>query len=187
MTGDPGEITRLLDRWQSGDKAALESLMTLVYDELRRLSRHYLRRERAGHSLLTTDLVHEAFIRLTADEQLQVNDGAHFLAIAARTMRRILVDHARLHQAQKRIGRDERVSLDDAPTLAADSTAQILEIHGAIEMLRQIHPRQAQIVELRYFGGLSNAELATVLEVSEPTVTRDWRVARLWLHRQLKE
>ncbi len=185
MTQEPGEITRYLQGWQSGDNEALENLIELVYDELRRLSRHYLRNEKKGHTMLTTDLVHEAFLRLTGSEQLRFEDRAHFLAIAARTMRRILVDHARRHNAKKRISRDDRISLDDMPHLPADSTVQILEIHEAIQTLGQIHPRQAQLVELRYFGGLDNTELASVLEVSEPTVTRDWRVARLWLNRYL--
>ena len=175
----------MLGRWQAGDESANDELIKLVYDELRGLARHYLQNERVGHTMLTTDLVHEAYLRLNGSESLELHNRNHFLVIAAQTMRRILIDHARRYHADKRIARDQKIALDDAPTLLVAASAEVLEIHQALELLSKIHPRQAQLVELKFFGGLSTAELVEVLGVSEATVIRDWRVARIWLHRQL--
>ncbi len=185
MTEPMGDVTVLLDRWQGGDSEAMEKLLPIVYQELRRMAGGYLRQEAAGHTMMATDLVHEAYIRLTGDPKLELASRSHFLALLARTMRRLLVEHARRQGAGKRIGRADKVDLDQAPQLGVDSGLDILEVHEGIEALKQIHPRQAKLVELRFFGGLKTPEIAEALGVSEPTVIRDWRIARLWLHRRL--
>ena len=163
----------------------MEQLLPIVYGELRRLAGGYLRKERDGHTLVATELVHEAYLRLTDDVRLQLQNRSHLLALTARTMRRVLVDHARRQDASKRIGFADKVALDQAPELGVDDGVDVLEIHQAIEDLSAIHDRQAKVVELRYFGGLTTPEIAEVLDISEPTVARDWRIARLWLHRRL--
>ncbi len=179
------EVTRLLDLWSSGRPEALELLLPLVYDELRALAGGFLRRERAGHTLQPTDLVHEAYFRLTGRTLASVRDRAHFFAVAAQAMRRILIDHARRQQAARRIGAHDRVFLDDVPFVAVDPDFDLLALHQALTDLAEINPRQARVVELRYFGGLSNDESAEALEISVATVERDWHAARLWLRRQL--
>jgi RNA polymerase sigma factor (TIGR02999 family) len=171
--------------WRRGDSEAFEDLLPLVYDELRRLAASYLRKERRDHTLQATALVHEAYLRLSGGVALDLQDRAHFFTVAARAMRRVLVDHARRQRADKRIGAGRKVSLDDAPETPVVVDADVLAVHEALELLAQIEPRQAQLVELRYFGGLSNPEAAEVLEVSIKTVERDWRIARTWLHRRL--
>ena len=180
----PGPVTRLFSRWRGGDEDAAAELLPRVYDELRRLADSYLRRERAGHTLQPTELVNEAFLRLLGTE-VEAVDRTHFFALAARSMRRILVDHARRQQAGKRIPPDERVTLvtevDATPTPEVD----LLDLHRALERFAEIAPRPAQLVELRYFGGLTNPEAAEVLEVSKATVERDWKSARVWLYQEL--
>lgn len=185
MAAEPGgEVTQLLERWREGQSEALDELLPLVYEELRRLAAHYLGKERRGHTLQATALVHEAYVRLLG-KPLQVEDRSHFFAVAARAMRRVLVDHARRHQADKRIGPQDKVSLEDGPELSVQPDVDVLALHEALERLGQVNPRQAKLVEIRYFGGLKNREAAEVLGVSLGTVERDWQVARLWLHRQL--
>ncbi|MEO1369025.1 MAG: sigma-70 family RNA polymerase sigma factor [Acidobacteriota bacterium] len=186
-----GEVTRLLSTWKAGDAGAAEDLLPLVYDELRRLASSYLRRERRGHTLQATALVNEAYLRLMGPglERAVVDNRRHFFAIAARAMRRVLVDHARRHQADKRIGADQKVAIDDSPVveLASSPNLEVLAVHEALGKLEKAHPRQAQIIEMRFFGGLSVPEVAAVLEVSEATVARDWRVGRLLLRRELDQ
>jgi RNA polymerase sigma factor (TIGR02999 family) len=181
-----GEVTQLLESWRAGEEQALDDLLPLVYSELRKLANQYLRKERAGHTLQSTALVHEAFLRLVDQKRARLDNRNHFFAVASQAMRRVLVDHARRDQANKRIGAHDKVALDKAPDLAVESNAEILAVHQALERLSEIHPRQAQLVELRYFGGLSNPEAAEVLDVSLATIERDWQVARIWLKRKLK-
>jgi RNA polymerase sigma factor (TIGR02999 family) len=181
-----GEVTQLLESWRAGEDQALDDLLPLVYSELRKLANQYLRKERAGHTLQSTALVHEAFLRLVDQKRARLDNRNHFFAVASQAMRRVLVDHARRDHANKRIGAHDKVALDKAPDLAVESNAEILAVHQALERLSEIHPRQAQLVELRYFGGLSNPEAAEVLDVSLATIERDWQVARIWLKRKLK-
>lgn len=178
-------ITQLLGQWQAGRPDALEELFPLVYGELRSLAAVFLRSERVGHTLQPTALVHEAYFRLTGRRNATVRDRAHFFAVAAQAMRRILVDHARRQHAAKRIGAHQRVPIDDASPLAIHDNVELLELHEALEDLSEINPRQAQVIELRFFGGMSNQETAEILDVAVATVERDWRAARLWLHRRL--
>ncbi|MEM7582707.1 MAG: sigma-70 family RNA polymerase sigma factor [Acidobacteriota bacterium] len=179
------DVTRLLKSWQGGKAEALEDLLPLVYDELKDLAASYLRRERSEHTLQATALVHEAYVRMTSGEPLDLNDRSHFFVVAAQAMRRILVDHARRQRADKRIGAHQKIAIEDAPQLVEQADADVLAVHEALELLSQIHPRQGQLVELRYFGGLSLEEVSQVLDVSESTLARDWRVARRWMHRRL--
>lgn len=177
-------MTQLLQRWSSGHAEAFERLMPLVYDELRSLASSFLRHERAGHTLQATALVHEAYCRLTRHTRATVRDRAHFFSIAAQAMRRILVDHARRHQAEKRIDPGDKVPLDEqTPAEAPD--VDVLALHEALNDLGEINQRQAKVVELRYFGGLTNDEAAIALGVSRATVERDWHVARIWLRRRV--
>ena len=184
------EVTRLLTAWRGGDAAAVDGLLPLVYDELRALSRRYLRGERADHTLQSAALVHEAYLRLVGKDHPQLHDRTHFLALAAQQMRRVLVDHARAHTAGKRWGGAEKVALDDA-TLVAGATygehraEELLALDAALAELAELDPRKAQIIELRYFGGLDLAECAEILAVSTSTVNNETRLARAWLHRRL--
>lgn len=175
------DVTVLLARWREGDEAALEELVPVVYGELRALAARYLRGERGGHTLQPTSLVNEAFVRLLGPARVRPHDRTHFFALAARTMRRVLVDHARRHRAEKRPSPEDRLTLQTALAGAAAPEIDVLALHEALERLAEIHPRQAQLVELRYFSGLSNPEAAEALGVSLATVERDWQVARLWL------
>lgn len=181
-----GEVTQLLESWREGQSDALEDLLPLVYDELRTLAASYLRKERRGHTLQPTALVHEVFLRLVGSENLDARDRSHFFAIAARAMRRVLVDHARRQSAGKRISAGEMISLDDAPEISTQPGLNVLLVHEALERFHEVNARQAQLVELRYFGGLTNSEAAHVLNVSEGTVERDWKIARIWLHRNMQ-
>lgn len=182
---DDGEVTQLLKSWRQGDSEAFEELLPLVYDELRRLAASYLRKERRDHTLQPTALVHEVYLRLTGGGALDLRDRAHFFTVAARAMRRVLVDHARRQRAGKRRGAGRQVSLDDAPERPFEVDTDVLAVHEALELLAAIEPRHAQLVELRYFGGLSNPEAAEVLGVSVKTVERDWRIARAWFRHRL--
>jgi RNA polymerase sigma factor (TIGR02999 family) len=185
-TTSRGEVTQLLESWREGQSAALEDLLPLVYDELRSLAASYLRKERRGHTLQPTALVHEVFLRLVGSENVDARDRSHFFAIAAQAMRRVLVDHARRQQAGKRIAKEEIISLDDAPEIPTQPGLNVLLVHEALERFHEVNPRQAQLVELRYFGGLTNSEAAQVLKVSEGTVERDWKIARIWLYRNMQ-
>ena len=176
----------MLRQWREGDQRAFERLSELVYDELRRMARGYLAGERRDHTLQPTALVHETYLRLVDHNAMAWEDRRHFFAIAATTMRRILVDHARGQRREKRGGDRPMVSLDDVGELpAADRAAEVVAIDEALERLAVEDPLNASDVELRYFAGLTNDETAAVLGVSEPTVRRHWRTAKLWLHREL--
>ena len=180
-----GEVTKLLRAWRAGDQPALERLTPLVYEDLRRRARHYLRGERANHTLTPTALVHEAFMRMLNIGQVDWKDRAHFLAIAARQMRRVLVDSARARRYQKRGGGAVRVTF--AEDLAViDRAPDLVALDDALELLAQHDERKVRVVELRYFGGLSNEEIAEALGISTDTVMRDWKMAKMWLARELK-
>ena len=183
-------VTRLLLAWSGGDAAASEQLMSLVYNELRQLARGYLRRERGGHTLQPTALVHEAYLRLVDDSQIRWQSRAHFYGVAARVMRRILVDHARRQAAAKRGGLARDVPLEDVGTIAAPDhgdPVDLVALDEALLSLGRAYPRQSEIVELRYFGGLSAREIGEVMRVTERTVQRDWDFARAWLRRALND
>lgn len=181
----PEDLTQLLLRWRSGDETALDQLMPLVYGELHRLARQCLRGERAGHTLQTTALVNEAYLRLIRSSQVQWQDRAHFFAVAAQLMRRVLVDEARARNYQKRGGEMIRVSLDEAMTISTERDAEIVALDEALKRLTQFAPRKCQVVELRFFGGLGIEETAAVLNVSTDIVKREWRTAKLWLLNEL--
>ena len=163
----------------------MEEVLPLVYKELRRHAAVFLRKERAGHSLAATELVHEAYLRLFEGEQPRYNDRRHFFSMAAIAMRRILVDHARRKQAGKRIPADAVVPLDSAPEPTTSGDVDILALDDALEKLAQLDPRKARLVELRYFGGLTESEAARVLDISRTTATRDWNSARVWLRHEM--
>lgn len=179
-----GEVTALLRAWSEGDRQALDRLTPIVYDELRRLARRYMRRERPDHSLQTTALVNEAYMRLVDYKRMQWQDRAHFFAVSAQLMRRILVDHARRHNL-KRGGAIPHVPLDDAAPVSAEAETNLVALDEALDMLAQLDPRKARVVELRFFGGLTVEETAAVLNVSPITVMRDWTGAKAWLYREL--
>jgi RNA polymerase sigma factor (TIGR02999 family) len=185
-TASPGAVTELLRAWNDGDDRALERLMPLVEAELRRLARVYMARERRGHTLQVTALVNEAFLRLTGARQLRWQDRAHFLGIAARLMRRVLVDHARARGFQKRGGGRQQVTLDEALVVSSEPAVQLLDLDRALEALAAADPRKGRVIELRFFGGLSVEETAEVLHISTDTVKRDWRLAKLWLLREME-
>ncbi len=179
------EITQLLLAWGQGDQSALEQLMPLVYEELRRLARLYMSRQRPDHTLQTTALVNEAYLRLVDSSRVKWQNRAHFFAVSAQLMRRILVDVARDHARLKRGGGAPHLALDDAPEVSIARGAELLALDDALTALHALNPRQSQIVELRYFGGLSEDETAEVLKISPRTVRRDWSLARAWLYREL--
>ena len=179
------QVTQILLNWRAGDSDAAEQLMPLVYEELRRLARDYLRRERGDHTLQPTALVHEAYIRLVDDSRVNWQSRAQFYGIAARLMRRILVDHARARNAAKRGGLVEKVPLDEARDLPPAATNDLVALDGALEDLAKSYPRKSEVVELKFFGGLEAEEIAEVLQVSPKTVLRDWQFAKLWLCREL--
>jgi RNA polymerase sigma factor (TIGR02999 family) len=177
--------TRLLIDWTNGNREVAARLLPLVYDELRRLARGYLQRERPDHTLQATGLVHEAYLRLVDQTAVNWQNRAHFLAVAANQMRRILVDHARRHRAGKRGGEWCKVEFDDALAPAAARSVDVIALDDALEDLMKLHPQHSQIVELRFFGGMTIEEVAEVLELSPRTVQREWRLARAWLRRQV--
>jgi RNA polymerase sigma factor (TIGR02999 family) len=181
------DVTQILVNWRDGDPDAPAKLMPLVYDELRRRAREYLRRERSDHTLQATALVHEAYLRMVDDKKVTWESRAHFYGIAARVMRRVLVDHARAHQAQKRGGLAQKFTLDEARSLPCDDTADILAIDGVLQNFAQNYPRKSEVVELKFFGGLETKEISEVLQISEKTVLRDWNFAKLWLCRALSQ
>ena len=181
------EITQLLAEWSDGNQSALDELYPLVYDELHRLARRYMSRERQDHTLQTTALINEAYVRLVDQRNVHWANRSHFFAISAQIMGRILIDHARRHTYAKRGGGARPVSLDEAATVTAMAGSEMLRLDEALKSLAEMDPRRSQVVELRYFGGLNNEEIAEVLQISENTVTRDWNMARAWLHQQLTE
>lgn len=179
-----GEVSLLLRAWSDGDRQALDKLTPIVYEELRRLARHYMRGERPGHSLQTTALVNEAYLRLVDYQRMQWQNRAHFFAVSAQAMRRILVDHARRRNLKRGRGL-QRVSLDDTAVVATEREADLVKLDDALRALAETDPRKARVVELRFFGGLSVEEVAEVLKVSPVTVMRDWSTARAWLYREM--
>jgi RNA polymerase sigma factor (TIGR02999 family) len=181
----PGAVTKLLERARGGQPAAVEELVPLVYAELRRIAAGYVRRERPGQSVQATALVHEAYIRLLKDEKGSFENRAHFLGIAARSMRQILIEHARARDAEKRGGGRRRITLDEAVASGQPLDVDLLAVDEALERLACQNPQHARIVELRFFGGLTNEETAEALGISPATVKRAWAVARAWLFREL--
>jgi len=187
-SADPGRVTALLKAWVGGDSNAHAELIPLVYNELHRLARHYRRKGGGGETIQTTALVHEAYLRLMKIDDVDWNDRAHFFAVAAQLMRRILVDTVRARGALKRGGQDQRVDgivLDDLPAAGTDRAVELLAVDDALSRLFEIDPRRARVVELRVFGGLTHDEIADVLRISPQSVMRDWRLAKAWMLREL--
>jgi RNA polymerase sigma factor (TIGR02999 family) len=178
------DVTELLRAWSDGDQTALERLTPFVYDELHRLARHYMKGEHSGHSLQATALVHEAYLRLVDYERMQWQSRAHFFAVSAQLMRRILVEHARRHNL-KRGGGIQHVPLEEAAVIGGDRPTDLVALDDAMNALARLDPRKVQVVEMRFFGGLSVEETAEVLKVSSVTVMRDWSTAKAWLYREL--
>lgn len=185
MTSPTHEITGLLLAWSRGDSHALEKLTPLVYQELHRTARRYMAREQPNHTLQTTALINEVYLRLVDLTDVQWHDRAHFFALCASMMRRILIDFARSRKYQKRGGQARRISFDEALLVSREPPADIVALDHALTGLAGVDPRKSQVVELRFFGGLSVEETAAVLKVSHETVKRDWRIAKLWLLREL--
>ena len=180
-----GDVTRLLMDWSNGNQAAVDQLMPLVYDELHRLAERHMRRERDGHTLQPTALVHEAYFRLVDQERVAWKNRSQFFAIAAQAMRRILVDHARGRRYAKRQGSEHQISLDDAILPVQGRTRDLIALDDALNDLAQLDPRKSRVIELRIFGGLTIEESAAVLDVSNTTIINEYRAARAWLFRQL--
>jgi RNA polymerase sigma-70 factor (ECF subfamily) len=183
----PHELTQLLLDWSKGDPAALDKLTPLIYRELRRLARQYLAKERVGHTLQTTDLVHEAYLRLVDQRRVHWQNRSQFFGVAAQLMRRILVDHARRHRRTKRGGGATMLSLDEAAVVSRQSAVDLLALDEALNRLAEMDQRKARIVELRFFGGLEIKETAAYLKISGITVMREWKMAKAWLHRELSD
>jgi len=183
----PREVTRLLKEWSTGDSAALDQLIPIVYDELRAVAARYLRRERQGHTLQPTALVNEAYLRLIDQNQVQWQNRAHFVGVAAQMMRRILVDHAKNHNRVKRGGGTRKVTLDEALAVSDERADDLVELDEALTALEAFDKRKSRVVEMRYFGGLSVEETAEVLKVSEITVARDWKLAKAWLYTRIED
>jgi len=183
--GTSNQVTELLVRWRGGDKAALDSLMPLVYAELRRIAKYYLQGERSDHTLQSTALVHEAYVRMTQQDLPKWQNRAHFFAVAAQLMRQILVDHARSHGASKRGGNVYKLALEDAEEHAQALDVDIVALDDALKSLATMDMQQSRVVELKFFGGLSVEDTAEVLGISASTVKRDWSTARAWLFREL--
>jgi len=179
------DVTQLLMKWSDGDPAALDNLIPLVYDDLRRLAHHYLRSERAGHTLQTTALAHEAYFRLASQKKVDWQNRGHFFAVCAKIMRRILVDYARGRGSAKREGEARKTSLDEAAALGQQRRADIVAVDEALKELEAIDPRKSEVVELRFFGGLTIEETAEILKVSHATVEREWSTAKAWLYREI--
>jgi RNA polymerase sigma factor (TIGR02999 family) len=193
MTRGASDITRLLKAWSGGDEAALEALMPLVYDELRRVARRHMRNERPDHTLEATALANEVYLRLLKVTEIDWRDRAHFFAVVAQMMRRLLVDAARARKRVKRAGRARRVAhssafdFDHLPDTSSVRDREIIEIDDALDVLEQMDSRKARVIELRFFGGLSVEDTAAALNVSPQTVMRDWKLARAWMTRELKK
>ena len=187
VTLSQNQVTQLLLDWGNGDKAALDKLVPVVYQELRRLAAYYMRRERPGHTLQTSALVNEAYMRLVDYSQMRWQSRAHFFAVAAQAMRRILVEHARKRHFAKRGGGAVKVSFDEAAIVSQEQAADLVALDDALTSLEAMDERKARIVELRYIGGLNIEETAEVLSISPATVQREWRAAKAWLYREIKE
>jgi RNA polymerase sigma-70 factor, ECF subfamily len=185
LTAD--NLTGLLIEWRQGDRAALNKLTPLVYDELRRIAHRYVQRERNGHTLGTTALVNEAYLRLAGQKKIAWQNRAHFFAVTAQVMRHILIDHARRRHYAKHGGEAQRVSLAEAEVMSAERAWELVSLDEALDELARLDLRKSRVVELRYFGGLGLEETAEVLEISVMTVRRDWRAAKAWLYRRMKE
>lgn len=185
MDSPQHDVTQLLNSWREGDLTAREELMTVVYNELHRLAHHYMKKEAPGHLLQTSALLNEAFLRLVDQRNVQWRNRAHFFGIAAQMMRRILVDYARSRHYAKRGGGLRELSLDEALTIGDQRSAEVVELDDALNQLAELDPRKSQLVELRFFGGLSIKETAEVLSVSPGTVMRDWTLAKAWLRREI--
>jgi RNA polymerase sigma factor (TIGR02999 family) len=185
MGADSESVTRLLQDWSRGNQQALEELLPLIYNELRHLAHNFLYRERPGHTLQTTALVHEAYLKLIDQKDARLQNRAHFFAIAAQAMRRILIDSARRHAAMKRGGSQKILSLDEVADVSLEPNARLLALDEALKTLAEIDPDQSRIVELRYFGGLTIDETAEVMKTSPATVKREWAMARAWLYKTL--
>jgi RNA polymerase sigma factor (TIGR02999 family) len=183
--GESGQVTELLNHWRQGDDKALHALVPLVYKELRRLAHYHLQSERSDHTLQSTALVHEAYLRLLGDQPVELENRAHFIAVASRLMRQVLVDYARSRRANKRDG-GCRISLEDLAPLGVNGDAQLLALDDALDGLSRLDERQGKIVEMKFFGGLSAPEISQVLGISRATVDRDWATARVWLHREMR-
>lgn len=184
-TLSPHEVTELLVEWQRGDAAALDKLTPLVYDEIRRIAHRYLKRERNGHTLQTTELVNEAYMRLLGSQRIDWQNRAHFFGVTAQVMRRILIDHARRRRYAKHGGEARHVSLENALLMTRQRATELILLDEALAELARIDPRKSRVVELRYFGGLSLDETAEVLQISLMTVRRDWRSAKAWLYKEV--
>jgi RNA polymerase sigma factor (TIGR02999 family) len=184
-TASSQPVSELLAKWQGGDEEALRALLPLVYNELRRLAHHYLQQERPGHTLQSTALVHEVYLKLMKDGTANFENRAHFFGVAAQLMRQILVDYARNRRALKR-DFGQRVTWDDAITWVRKKATDLIALDDALNELAKLDPQQGRVVELRFFGGLSIEETAHVLTISPATVKREWRTARAWLHREMK-
>lgn len=184
---DSGDVTQLLFDWQNGDPKALDRLMPLVYNELRRIAARFLHSERSGHTLQTTALVHEAYLRLVDENRMQWHGRSHFYGVAATLIRNILVDHARTQKAVKRGAGVSKLPLDEALAVPVDKGTDILAVDDALQALSKIDPQQSRIVELRFFAGLTIEETAEVLQISASTVKRDWILAKTWIYRALSQ
>jgi len=180
-------LTQLLVDWGNGDESAPDKLFPLVYTELKRTARRYLRKETPGHTLQTTALVNEAYLRLVDQTSVQWQNRAHFFAIAATVMRRILVDHARSHARMRRGGGRHKISLDEVAVVSDERAAELIALDEALQSLAKVDARRSQVVELRFFGGLSNPEIGEVLKIAPNTVMRDWNMARAWLYREMRK
>jgi RNA polymerase sigma factor (TIGR02999 family) len=185
MTSDGGDVTQLLQAMTSGDPAAADRLLPLVYAELHRLAAAYMRRERQDHTLQPTALINEAYLRL-AGEEVNWHNREHFIGVAANVMRRVLVDYARAHKAEMRRGGLRRVELDEGVAISEERFEELLSLDEALNRLMELNPRQARVVELRYFGGLSVEQIASILGIAPRSVKRDWALARIWLFKQLR-
>jgi RNA polymerase sigma-70 factor (ECF subfamily) len=183
MTPSPQEVTRLLEDWSNGDESALDKLTPLVYQELRQIAHRYMSRERPGHTLQTTALVNEAYLRLVNQKQVHWQNRAHFFGVAAQVMRHLLVDHARRHTRAKRGGAVQQVSLDEAAVMSPERAVEMIALDEALVELTTIDARKGRIVELRFFGGLNVEETAHVLKIAPITVRREWNSAKAWLYK----
>jgi RNA polymerase sigma factor (TIGR02999 family) len=183
----PHRVTELLAQWSQGDSAALAELSPLVYEELRRVAHHHMGGQRPDHTLQTTALVNEAYLRLADQTNPSWQNRAHFFAVAARAMRQILVSYARSQRAEKRGGGAVKIELDEAALVSPQESKQIVELHEALEQLSTLDSRKAQVVELKYFGGLNYEEIAEVLKISRITARRDWEFAKVWLYTELRD
>jgi RNA polymerase sigma-70 factor, ECF subfamily len=187
MTQASQDVTQLLAAWRDGDQQALDRLMPLVYNELRRLAHRYMKRQKDGQTLQTTAVVHEAYLRLAGRDEVNWQNRAHFFAVCAQVMRNLLVDRARARSAEKRGGGTNQVALDESDLMAPGQLDEVLELNEALDKLSQIDPRKSKIIEMRYFGGMSVEETAAVLELSPITIKREWLKARAWLYLEMNK